>query len=193
MSAPGSVVRWKNATLIPTIKPAPARTISTVRQICARAAWFTSLGDRWTSAGVYPGWRPRPHQPRSTWSEGDRGPATPGGRLAQIGGDPLSSSIRAMTGDPSRPSSAEWRRVLPTILGVFVATRLIVIFVAAVIQFTLADAPAKDLPDQRPILSALASSDAVYYLAIAAEGYHAQPVSTVYHDWAFFPLYPAAV
>lgn len=101
-----------------------------------------------------------------------------------------------MTSETTSPDPAEWRRVLPSIVAVFVATRLIVVLVAAVVQFTLVTDPAGvsgDVPDHRPILSSLVTSDAVYYLGIAAEGYHAGPVSTVYHDWAFFPLYPLAV
>ena len=44
-----------------------------------------------------------------------------------------------------------------------------------------------------PILTSLTSWDGWWYLGIARNGYHVAPLSGQYHDYAFFPLYPALV
>ncbi len=44
-----------------------------------------------------------------------------------------------------------------------------------------------------PILASLTSWDGWWYLGIARSGYHAAPLTDQYHDYAFFPLYPALV
>ena len=44
-----------------------------------------------------------------------------------------------------------------------------------------------------PIVTSLTGWDGWWYLGIARNGYHAAPISGQYHDYAFFPLYPALV
>ncbi len=44
-----------------------------------------------------------------------------------------------------------------------------------------------------PFLTSLTSWDGWWYTGIARSGYHAAAVSGQYHDYAFFPLYPALV
>ncbi len=89
--------------------------------------------------------------------------------------------------------SISWRSVLPTLVAVFIATRLVVLLVAALSETTLAPPNPDPSWDERPIFSSLTGSDAVFYLGIADEGYHQEPVKAGYHDWVFFPLYPMAI
>jgi hypothetical protein len=111
----------------------------------------------------------------------------------------LDPSISAMVGprDHDAPQeespSISWRSVLPTLVAVFIATRLLVVLVAALSETALAPPNPDPSWDQRPIISSLTGSDAVYYLGIAAEGYHLEPVKEGYRDWVFFPLYPMAI
>lgn len=87
----------------------------------------------------------------------------------------------------------DWRIVLPSLLAIFVASRLILIAIAALVeaQFPLAD-PTKAW-SSAPILTSLTTSDAVYYLGIASGGYHVAPIAGAYHDYVFFPLFPLVV
>jgi hypothetical protein len=91
-------------------------------------------------------------------------------------------------GDPE--VAIAWRVALPSLLAIFVASRVILISIAALVeaQFPLADS-AKAW-SSAPILTSLTTSDAVYYLGIASGGYHVAPVSGAYHDYVFFPLFP---
>jgi hypothetical protein len=94
---------------------------------------------------------------------------------------------------PEESPSISWRSVLPALVAVFIATRLLVVLIAALSETTLAPANPDPSWDERPILSSLTGSDAVYYLGIAKEGYHLEPVKEGYRDWVFFPLYPMAI
>ena len=89
--------------------------------------------------------------------------------------------------------SIQWRIALPSLLALFVATRLIVIAVAAIVeaQFPLSD-PTQAFSSV-PILTSLTTSDAVWYLGIARDGYHLAAVAGSYHDYVFFPLFPLLV
>jgi hypothetical protein len=98
-----------------------------------------------------------------------------------------------MESDTTPISRAEWRRVLPTLVAVFLATRLLVVLVAAFVEDAVPLANQPETADSRPILTSLTSSDGVFYLGLAREGYHLEPVKQDYRDWVFFPLYPAAV
>lgn len=98
-----------------------------------------------------------------------------------------------MTSVPDEGSSVDWRRALPSLIAVFVATRLLVVLMAVVVEFALPSADRGPSWDQRPIMFSLTGSDSVYYLGIAEEGYHADPVRENYRDWVYFPLYPVAV
>ena len=93
--------------------------------------------------------------------------------------------------EEARPESPRWREAIPVILAVFIATRLILILVALVVEFSIPIAHEPTTWDGRPILASLTGSDAIYYLGIAEEGYHLEPVKDDYHDWVFLPLYPA--
>jgi len=73
--------------------------------------------------------------------------------------------------------------------AIFLASRLLLIVVAAVAELS-GLASAGPTFDQRPGLRAVTGWDAVYFLGIAAEGYHAEPIQADYVDWAFFPLFP---
>ena len=65
---------------------------------------------------------------------------------------------------PEESPSISWRSVLPTLAAVFIATRLLVVLVAALSETALAPPSPDPSWDQRPILSSLTGSDAVYYL-----------------------------
>ncbi len=84
----------------------------------------------------------------------------------------------------------DWRAAVPALVAVFVVTRLLVITVAAFVE-TLFPLGSADLSySTAPFLTSLTTSDSVWYLGIAAEGYHAHPISGAYNDWVFFPLFP---
>jgi len=84
----------------------------------------------------------------------------------------------------------DWRAAAPFLLAVFVVSRMLVISVAAFVETLFPLEGAHLSYSTAPFLTSLTTSDAVYYLGIAAQGYHAQPVSGVYNDWVFFPLFP---
>jgi hypothetical protein len=87
----------------------------------------------------------------------------------------------------------DWRTAVPRILAVFIATRLVLVLLALFVDVSLPldyDRPAYS---HTPVLESLTGEDAVYYLGIAAEGYHLQPIKENHLDWAFFPLYPLVV
>lgn len=98
-----------------------------------------------------------------------------------------------MTAPPDAAARVDWRRALPTLLAVFVATRLLVVLMAVVVESALPSESRGESWDDRPVMFSLTGSDAVYYLGIASDGYHAGPVKEDYRDWVFFPLYPVAV
>jgi hypothetical protein len=84
-----------------------------------------------------------------------------------------------------------WRLWVPGAILAFAASRALLI-VAAVGFGQLPD------PDLVPpgwpdsiVPSAIAAWDSVYYIGIAKEGYHLQPVVSGFRDWAFFPAFPA--
>jgi hypothetical protein len=87
----------------------------------------------------------------------------------------------------------DWRAAAPTLVAVFILTRVLVVLVAAVLEFTVPLAYEPYTWSDEPILASLTGSDAVYYLGIADEGYHLEPVKEDHRDWVFFPVYPIAV
>jgi len=87
----------------------------------------------------------------------------------------------------------DWRTAATTLVAVFVVTRLLVLLVAAVVEFSVPLAYEIVKWSEEPILASLTGSDAVYYLGIADEGYHLEPVKEDHRDWVFFPVYPIAV
>ena len=91
--------------------------------------------------------------------------------------------------DDRRPA---WRAALPRLLAVYLLSRVLVLLVAGALT-AIPVTYHGDTWTDRPILSVLTGSDAVYYLGIAAEGYHVEAVKGAFYDWVFFPLYPAVV
>jgi hypothetical protein len=89
------------------------------------------------------------------------------------------------------------RRVLDRPAGVVIAawagSRLIVALAAAAAETILPRNPNLVGASGGPILTSLTSWDGWWYLGIVRNGYHAAPLSGQYHDYAFFPLYPALV
>jgi hypothetical protein len=87
----------------------------------------------------------------------------------------------------------DWRAAAATLLAVFVVTRVLIVLIAAILEFTVPLAHEPVTWSEEPILASLTGSDSVYYLGIADEGYHLEPVQEQYRDWVFFPAYPIAV
>lgn len=98
--------------------------------------------------------------------------------------------------EDSAAAAPGWRAALPAILAIFVVSRLLLLLVIVLVEATFPTPGGGAAPsyDGRPILGSLTSFDAVYYLGIAGEGYHVEPVvKDQFPDWVFFPLYPIAV
>ena len=80
-----------------------------------------------------------------------------------------------------------------TILAAWAGSRLIVILSAVAAEGIVPRNPRLIPGSGGPILTSLTSWDGWWYLGIARSGYHAAPITGQYHDYAFFPLYPALV
>ncbi|NJD27514.1 MAG: hypothetical protein FIA92_04385 [Chloroflexi bacterium] len=83
-----------------------------------------------------------------------------------------------------------WREAGAAIAALFVVSRGILVLLALFLENNIPLGYAGPAFDERIVLRSLTGSDSVYLLGIAAEGYHAEPVSQAFRDWAFFPLYP---
>lgn len=79
------------------------------------------------------------------------------------------------------------------VLGAFVVSRLLLIVAAAVAESIVPHGRNLDAGDGAPILASLTGWDGWFYLGIARDGYHADPVRGPYHDTAFAPLYPIVI
>jgi len=79
------------------------------------------------------------------------------------------------------------------IAGAWVGSRLLVALAALACETVVPRNPLLVSASGGPILTSLTTWDGWWYLGIARTGYHAAPVSGAYHDYAFFPLYPALV
>ncbi|MCU0506519.1 MAG: hypothetical protein MUE82_12270 [Chloroflexi bacterium] len=88
------------------------------------------------------------------------------------------------------PTAPEWRWALPRIAALFIATRLLLIAIAAIVETTQSPPTAGLRWSDAPILASFTVYDSRYYLGIAASGYHAGPVFGPYVDYVFFPLFP---
>jgi hypothetical protein len=77
----------------------------------------------------------------------------------------------------------------------FVGSRLIVLAAAVLVSAGLVPVNPRLLPHgtEPSPMALLTAWDGRYFLGIAAEGYHPDPVEGIYRDQAFFPLYPLAV
>lgn len=82
------------------------------------------------------------------------------------------------------------KRAAIALVAAFAATRVLTIVTAAIAEAALTVGRVPPAFDDRPILSSLTGFDAVYYLGIAAEGYHLEPIRDGFRDWAFFPGFP---
>lgn len=79
------------------------------------------------------------------------------------------------------------------IAAIFLATRLLIVIVAIAVEFLLPLDRTPKAFDDRPVMASLTGFDSVYYMGIARDGYHVDPVSENHRDWVFFPAYPAVV
>ncbi len=84
-------------------------------------------------------------------------------------------------------------RLDPTILSAFVVSRVLLVVAAVVAEQFIVRNPALIPAAGGPILESLTTWDAAYYLGIALDGYHVEPVFGPYRDTAFLPLYPMLV
>ncbi|MBI3764602.1 MAG: glycosyltransferase family 39 protein [Chloroflexi bacterium] len=82
------------------------------------------------------------------------------------------------------------RQALIVILATFLASRTLLILIAALVEFSLPTANLRSTFSATPILASFTGSDSVFLLGIASGGYHAEPIHDLYLDWAFFPLFP---
>lgn len=89
------------------------------------------------------------------------------------------------------PRDIDWRWALPRIAVVFIVTRLLVLVVVVAFETTQPAPLGGILLDDRPVVGALTSWDAEYYLSIAEDGYHAEVDGLP--DYAFFPAYPVII
>jgi hypothetical protein len=79
------------------------------------------------------------------------------------------------------------------VVAMFVASRLLLVVAAIVAEALIPRNPALVPGDHAPILTSFTSWDGWYYLGIARDGYHADPVSGAYRDVAFAPFFPFVV
>jgi hypothetical protein len=86
-----------------------------------------------------------------------------------------------------------WIGVDRRIVAVFLLTRVVLLVAAVLAESVLPRNAALTSGDNAPILKSLTSWDGFYYLGIAREGYHLEPVAGAYRDIAFPPLYPLLV
>jgi hypothetical protein len=75
----------------------------------------------------------------------------------------------------------------------FLVSRVVVLVAAVLAETVLPRNAALTSGDAGPLLRSLTAWDGWWYLGIARDGYHAAPLAGGYHDYAFFPLYPAVV
>ena len=104
----------------------------------------------------------------------------------------VADATPGLPGVSARPSAVVPRAAL-AIPAAWAVSRLLVILAAAVTESFVARNPRLIGGSSGPVLTSLTSWDGWWYLGIARNGYHAAPISGQYHDYAFFPLYPALV
>jgi hypothetical protein len=83
-----------------------------------------------------------------------------------------------------------WREAGAAIAALFVVSRGALVLIATFLERNIPLTYHGPTYSSAPILSSLTGSDSVYLLGIAAGGYHSEPISKGFLDWAFFPLYP---
>jgi Dolichyl-phosphate-mannose-protein mannosyltransferase len=85
-----------------------------------------------------------------------------------------------------------WREAVGAIVGLFVVTRGALFLIATLLERNIPLAYHGPTYSSAPVLSSLTGTDSIYLLGIAAQGYHAEPITKGFLDWAYFPLYPLA-
>ncbi len=91
------------------------------------------------------------------------------------------------------PSVARPMPSLRGLIGVVALSRAIVLLAAFLAENVVARNPALTSGDGGPILRSLTSWDGWWYLGIARDGYHVQPIVDGYHDYAFLPAWPTLI
>jgi hypothetical protein len=84
-------------------------------------------------------------------------------------------------------------RLEPVVLVAFVVSRLLLVVAAVLGEVIVPHGRTLDTGDTGPILTSLTTWDGWWYLGIARDGYHADPISDAYRDTAFAPLYPIVI
>ena len=96
-----------------------------------------------------------------------------------------------------RLRSASIQEALPdspgVVLRAWAGSRALVVLAAAASETFLSRNPLLANASSGAVVSSLTTWDGWWYLEIARNGYHTAPLSGQYHDYAFFPLYPAFV
>jgi hypothetical protein len=75
----------------------------------------------------------------------------------------------------------------------FVASRVLLILAAVIGKAIVPEGFVVAASERGPIVESLTLWDGAYYLAIARDGYHAEPIFGAYRDTAFAPLYPILI
>lgn len=83
-----------------------------------------------------------------------------------------------------------WRAALGAIAALFAVSRGALLLIATFLERNIQLGYHGATYSSAPVLTSLTGSDSVFLLGIAANGYHADPISKGFLDWAFFPLYP---
>jgi hypothetical protein len=91
-----------------------------------------------------------------------------------------------------RRSWAAWVHIDATIVGAFLISRALVVAAAFTAEQLIIANPLLE-GDGGPILFSLTTWDGQFYLGIIRDWYHVEPVSGLYRDVAFLPLYPLIV
>jgi hypothetical protein len=85
-----------------------------------------------------------------------------------------------------------WREAVGAIAALFVVTRGALVLIATFLERNIPLAYHGPTYSSAPVLSTLTGTDSIYLLGIAAQGFHAAPITKGFLDWAYFPLYPLA-
>ena len=105
---------------------------------------------------------------------------------------PTSAAPARSIGERARLFVAEFR-LDGGIIALFVVSRLLIVVAAVIAEQLIPRNPALVPGADGPLLRSLTSWDGWYYLGIARDGYHIDPISGAYRDIAFAPLYPMIV
>lgn len=86
-------------------------------------------------------------------------------------------------------------RLYAPVIAAFVVSRLVILAAALAVEAGFFGVnPRLTRGDPAPILGSLTTWDGNWLIGIARDGYHLAPIGDAgYHDYAFFPLYPALV